>query len=113
MELSRGENSSFNILFCSFKPSHDGKEFHHECVCGGVRVCWGVFMLFFFLCFLVVLHEKISSAEKACLHTQRNTHAHLCVHKHTLRLEGTNKPLEGPILEKYNKAIVTLRGGHT
>lgn len=62
-----------------------------------------------FLCFLLVLHEKISSAEKACLHT----HAQMRVHKHTLKLEGTNKPLEGPILEKYNKAIVTLCGGHT
>jgi len=77
-----------------------------ECVSYYVYLCM-------FLCFLVVLHENISSAEKACLHTQRHTHAQMHVHKHTLRLEGTNKPLEGPILEKYNKAIVTLCGGHT
>lgn len=67
-----------------------------------IYACFFVFLWFCMIKF-PVLRKHVS--------THRDTQMH--VHKHTLRLEGTNKPLEGPILEKYNKAIVTLCGGHT
>lgn len=78
-----------------------------ECVCDVMGCFYAFFFVFLWFCMrkFPVLRKHVS--------THRHTHARLCVHKHTLRLEGTNKPLEGPILEKYNKAIVTLCGGHT
>lgn len=77
-------------------------------VCGGgVRVWWGVFMQFsLFSCGSA--WENFQCWESMSPHTKTHTCTNVCT-----RLEGTNKPLEGPILEKYNKAIVTLCGGHT